>query len=28
VFLLVILLLLIRPAGLFTPIRRANVERV
>jgi branched-chain amino acid transport system permease protein len=28
VFLLVILLLLIRPAGLFTPLRRANVERV
>jgi branched-chain amino acid transport system permease protein len=28
VFLLVILLLLIRPAGLFAPLRRANVERV
>ena len=28
VFLLVILLLLIRPVGLFTPLRRANVERV
>jgi branched-chain amino acid transport system permease protein len=28
VFLLVILLLLIRPVGLFAPLRRANVERV
>jgi branched-chain amino acid transport system permease protein len=28
VFLLVILLLLIRPAGLFAPLRQANVERV